>query len=147
MIGSLRVGRRGATSKIGFDHVGEDGARFGDVESSDGRVHLVEILAAAQKFGIDRAYLVEHVAQFAEVGEELADFGVGCIRHVANPRALAGSTDCGKISLGAMPRPIDTVAVGPAAALVGLDQRAAQYLFDRRQAAREPVAAFEQGCG
>ena len=147
MIGSLRVGRRGATSKIGFDHVGEDGARFGDVESSDGRVHLVETLAAAQKFGIDRAYLVEHVAQFAEVGEELADFGVGCIRHVANPRALAGSTDCGKISLGAMPRPIDTVAVGPAAALVGLDQRAAQYLFDRRQAAREPVAAFEQGCG
>ena len=147
MIGSLRVGRRGATSKIGFDHVGEDGARFGDVESSDGRVHLVETLAAAQKFGIDRAYLVEHLAQFAEVGEELADFGVGCIRHVANPRALAGSTDGGKISLGAMPRPIDTVAVGPAAALVGLDQRAAQYLFDRRQAAREPVAAFEQGCG
>lgn len=147
MIGSLRVGRRGATSKIGFDHVGEDGARFGDVESSDGRVHLVETLAAAQKFGIDRAYLVEHLAQFAEVGEELADFGVSCIRHVANPRALAGSTDCGKISLGAMPRPIDTVAVGPAAALVGLDQRAAQYLFDRRQAAREPVAAFEQGCG
>ena len=139
MIGSLRVGRRGATSKIGFDHVGEDGARFDDVESSDGRVHLVETLAAAQKFGIDRAYLVEHLAQFAEVGEELADFGVGCIRHVANPRALAGSTDCGKISLGAMP--------GPAAALVGLDQRAAQYLFDRRQAAREPVAAFEQGCG
>ena len=42
MIGSLRVGRRGATSKIGFDHVGEDGARFDDVESSDGRVHLVE---------------------------------------------------------------------------------------------------------
>ena len=147
MIGSLRVGRRGATSKIGFDHVGEDGARFGDVESSDGRVHLVETLAAAQKFGIDRAYLVEHLAQFAEVGEELADFGVGCIRHVANPRALAGSTDCGKISLGAMPRPIDTVAVGPPTTLVGLDQRAAQYLFDRRQAAREPVAAFEQGCG
>jgi hypothetical protein len=147
MIGSLRVGRRGATSKIGFDHVGEDGARFDDVESSDGRVHLVETLAAAQKFGIDRAYLVERLAQFAEVGEELADFGVGCIRHVANPRALAGSTDCGKIPLGAMPRPIDTVAVGPAAALVGLDQRAAQYLFDRRQAARELVATFEQGRG
>jgi hypothetical protein len=147
MLGSLRVGRRGATSKIGFDHVGEDGARFGDVESSDGRVHLVETLAAAQKFGIDRADLVEHLAQFAEVGEELADFGVGCIRHVANPRALAGSTDCGKISLGAMPRPIDTVAVGPAAALVGLDQRAAQYLFDRRQAARKMVATLAKSCG
>ena len=147
MIGSLRVGRRGATSKIGFDHVGEDGARFDDVESSDGRVHLVEILAAAQKFGIDRAYLVEHLAQFAEVGEELADFGVGCIRHVANPRALAGSTDCGKISLGAMPSSVDTVAVGPPAAFVGLDQRAAQYLFDRRQAARKVVATLAKSCG
>ncbi len=62
MIGSLRVGRRGATSKIGFDHVGEDGARLGEVEGSDGRVHLVETLAAAQKFGIDRADLVEHLA-------------------------------------------------------------------------------------
>jgi hypothetical protein len=147
MIGSLRFGRRGATSKIGFDHVGEDGARLGDVEGSDGRVHLAETLAAAQKLGIDRADLVEHLAQFAEVGEELADFGVGCIRYVADPRALAGSTDCGKISLGAVPGSIDTVAVGPAAALVGLGQRAAQYLFDRRQAAREPVAAFEQGRG
>src|SRR6266566_931526 len=83
MLGSLRVGRWGATSKIGFDHVGEDDARLGDIEGSDGRVHLVETLAAAQKFGIDRADLVEHLAQFAEVGEELADFGVGCIRHVA----------------------------------------------------------------
>jgi hypothetical protein len=36
--------------------------------------------AAAQKFGIDRADFVEHLAQFAEVGEELADFGVGRIR-------------------------------------------------------------------
>ena len=117
------------------------------LEGSDGRVHLVETLAAAQKFGIDRADLVEHLAQFAEVGEELADFGVGCIRHVADPRALAGSTDCGKISLGAVPGSIGTVAVGPSAALVGLDQRAAQYLFDRRQAARELVATFEQGRG
>ena len=75
MLGPLRVERRGATSKIGFDHVGEDGARLGEVEGSDGRVHLVETLAAAQKFGIDRADLVEHLAQFAEVGEELADFG------------------------------------------------------------------------
>jgi hypothetical protein len=39
----------------------------------------------------------EHLAQFAEVGEELADFGVGRIRHVTDPWALAGSTDCGKI--------------------------------------------------
>src|SRR5882762_3986172 len=80
MLGSLRVGRWGATSKIGFDHVGEDDARLGDVEGSDGRVHLVEALAAAQKFGIDRADLVEH----------LADFGVGRIRH----RVAAGSNSC-----------------------------------------------------
>jgi hypothetical protein len=147
MLGSLRVERRGATSKIGFDHVGEDDARLGDVEGCDGRVHLVETLAAAQKFGIDRTDLVEHLAQFVEVGEELADFGVGCIRDVTDPWALAGSTDCGKISLGAVASSVDTVAVGPAAALVGLDQRAAQYLFDRRQATRQPVAAFAQGCG
>src|SRR6266404_751247 len=130
MLGSLRVGRWGATSKIGFDHVGEDDARLGDIEGSDGRVHLVEPLA-----------------QFAEVGEELADFGVGRIRHVTDPRALAGSTDCGKISLGAMPSSVDTVAVGPPAAFVGLDQRAAQYLFDRRQTARKLVATFAKSCG
>ena len=147
MLGSLRVGRWGATSKIGFDHVGEDDARLGDVEGSDGRVHLVEALAAAQKFGIDRADLVEHLAQFAEVGEELADFGVGRIRHVTDPRALAGSTDCGKIPLGAMPSSVDTVAVEPPAAFVGLDQRAAQYLFDRRQAARKLVATLAKSCG
>jgi len=147
MLGSLRVERRGATSKIGFDHVGEDDARLGDVEGSDGRVHLVETLAAAQKFGVDCTDIVEHLAQFAEVGEELANFGVRCIGHVTDPRALAGSTDRGKISFGAMAGPVDTVAVGPPAALVGLDQRAAQYLFDRRQAAREPVATFAQGCG
>jgi hypothetical protein len=147
MLGSLRVERWGATSKIGFDHIGEDDARLGEVEGSDGRVHLVETLAAAQKFGIDRADLVEHLAQFAEVGEELADFGVGCIRYVTDPWALAGSTDSGKISFGAVARPVDTMAVGPPATLVGLDQRATQYLLDRRQATCEPVATFAQGCG
>ena len=44
---------------------GEDGARLGEVEGSDGRVHLVETLATAQKFGIDRADLVEHLAHAA----------------------------------------------------------------------------------
>src|ERR1700730_6532781 len=122
MLGSLRVGRWGATSKIGFDHVGEDDARLGDVEGGDGRVHLVEALAAAQQFGVGR------------------------IRNVTDPRALAGSTDCGKISLGAMPSSVDTVAVGPPAAFVGLDQRAAQYLFDRRQAARKLVATLAKSC-
>jgi len=40
MIGSLWVGR-GAPSKVGFDHVGDDGTRFGEVEGGDGRIHLV----------------------------------------------------------------------------------------------------------
>jgi hypothetical protein len=147
MIVSLWVGRRSAPSKVGFDHVGDDGTRLGEVEGGDGRIHLVETLAAAQQFGIDRADLVEHLLQFAEVGEELGDLGVSCIGHVAEPRALAGSSDCGEISLGAMPRSVDTVAVGPPAAFVGLDQRAAQYLFDRRQAARKLVATLAKSCG
>src|ERR1700730_6360665 len=142
MLGSLRVGRWGATSKIGFDHVGEDDARLGDVEGGDGRVHLVEALAAAQKFGIDRADFVEHLAQFAEVGEELADFGVGRIRNVTDPRALAGSTDCGKISRGARPSAGDTMGVGPAAAVVALAERASEYLCERRQGAGKVVATL-----
>src|SRR5262245_49846931 len=46
MIGSLWVGRRGAPSKVGFDHVGDDGARLGEVEGGDSRIHLVETFAA-----------------------------------------------------------------------------------------------------
>ena len=117
MIVSLWVGRRGAPSKVGFDHVGDDGTRLGEVEGGDGRIHLVETLAAAQQFGIDRADLVEHLLQFAEVGEELGDLGVSCIGHVAEPRALAGSSDCGEISLGAVPRSVGAVTVGPAASV------------------------------
>src|SRR6516162_104127 len=47
MIGSLRVGWQRASSKIGFDHVGEDGTRRGEVEVCNGRIHLIETLAAA----------------------------------------------------------------------------------------------------
>jgi hypothetical protein len=61
MLGSFRVERRGASSKIGFDHVGDDGARLGKIEGRNSRVHLVETLATAQKLGIDRANLVEHL--------------------------------------------------------------------------------------
>ena len=61
MIGSLRVGWQRASSKIGFDHVGEDGTRRGEVEVCNGRIHLIETLAAAQKVGIDCADLVEHL--------------------------------------------------------------------------------------
>ena len=94
MIVSLWVGRQGAPSKVGFDHVGDDGTRLGEVEGGDGRIHLVETLAAAQQFCIDRADLVEHLLQLAEVGEELGNLGISCIGHVAEPRAFAGSSDC-----------------------------------------------------
>ena len=147
MIGSLWVGRRGAPSKVRFDHVGDDGARLGEVEGGDGRIHLVETLAAAQQFGIDRADLVEHLLQFVEVGEELGDLGIGCIGHVADPRAFASSSDCGEISLGAVTGSVGAVAVGPAATFVGLHQRTAHDLLDRRQAAHELVATLAQGCG
>jgi hypothetical protein len=43
----LRFERRGAGSEIRFDHVGENGARLGEVEGGDGRVHSVERFAAA----------------------------------------------------------------------------------------------------
>jgi hypothetical protein len=147
MIGSLWVGRRGAPSKVRFDHVGDDGSRLGEIEGGDGRLHLVETLAAAQQFGIDRADLVEHLLQFAEVGEELGDLSISCIGHVAEPRAFAGSSDCGEISLGAVPRSIGAVAVGPAAAFVGLHQRTSDDLLDRGQVAHELVATLAQGCG
>ena len=127
MIVSLWVGRRGAPSKVGFDHVGDDGTRLGEVDGDNGRIHLVETFAAAQQFGIDRTDLVEHLLQLAEVGEELGDLGVSCIGHVAEPRAFAGSSDCGEISLGAVPRSICAVAVGPAAAGVPLGDRAGQH--------------------
>jgi hypothetical protein len=144
MIGSLRVGRRGASSKIGFDHVGEDGARLDEVESCDGRIHLIEILAATQKFGIDRADFVEHLLQLAEVGQELRDLGIRCIRNVAKPRALAGSSNCGQISLGAVAGSVDAVASGSAAAFVGLDQRTTHDLLDWWQATHQMVATFAQ---
>jgi len=147
MIGSLWVGRRGAPSKVRFDHVGDDGSRLGEIEGGDGRLHLVETLAAAQQFGIDRADLVEHLLQFVEVGEELGDLGIGCIGHVADPRAFASSSDCGEISLGAVTGSVGAVAIGPAATFVGLHQRTAHDLLDRGQAAHELVATLAQGCG
>ena len=122
MSDSLLVGRRGATSKIGFDHVGDDDARLGDVEACDGRIHLVEPLPTAQKLGVDRTDLVEHLLQFVEIAKELGNLSVGRIRHVAKPGSLAGSPDCGQIALRTMPGSIDAMAVRTATALVGLDQ-------------------------
>ena len=61
MIGSFHVGQRGAPSQIGFDHIGDDDARLGQIEGCNRRVHLVETLPATQKFGIERTDLVEHL--------------------------------------------------------------------------------------
>ena len=83
-IGPLRIGRRGAGGKIGHNHVGEDGARLGQVEGDECRVHggLAQILASPQKFGVDRTDLVEHVAQLAEVGDRLSDLHMDVVGHI-----------------------------------------------------------------
>src|SRR5215471_11028837 len=82
-----------------------------------------------------------------KVGEELGDLGISCIGHVAEPRAFASSSDCGEISLGAVPRSVGAVAVGPAAAFVGLHQRTSHDLLDRGKAAHELMATLAQRRG
>ena len=93
IVGPFRFEWRGAGGKIGFDHIGEDGARLGEVEGRDSGVHLIERLAPPQQFGVDCADVVEHLAHFAEVGEELAHFRTGGVRHIAHPRPLPGGAD------------------------------------------------------
>jgi hypothetical protein len=141
MIGSFRIERRGASSKIGFDHVGDDGARLGKIERCDSRIHLVETLAATQKLGIDRANLVEHLLQFAVVGEKRSDLGVIRVRHIAKARAFAGSGDRGQVSLGPVPGPVDAMTTGPATTFVGLDQGPTYDLLDWWQGPHQLVAA------
>ena len=74
MIGSLWQCRHRAGGKKGFDHVGDNGACLGEVEGRDGRIHSVEFLAAAQELGVDRADLVERLAQVAVIVEVLGNF-------------------------------------------------------------------------
>src|SRR5262245_27213639 len=93
MIGSFWRRRRSAGSKKRFDHVGENGARLGEVDSRDGRIHLIEFLASTQEFGVDRTDLVERVAHPAVIVEILADFGDGVVRHIAYLRTLTGDAD------------------------------------------------------
>lgn len=130
-----------------YNHVGEDGARLGNVEGNEGRVHgdLSEILASPQQFRIDRADFVQRFPQFAEVVEIAGDLGVGSVRHIVSSRLAAGPSD-GEISLRPMSRSIDAVAVRTATPFVRLEQRAAQQLLDRRQAAHQFVTAFAQRC-
>jgi hypothetical protein len=119
--GPLRIGRRGASSEIGHNHVGENGARLGEIEGSERRVHrdLPEILAPTQKFGVDRADLVESFAQPVEVVDQLDDLLADGVRYIISARSSARLTDH-KISLRPVSRSIDAVAVWPATALVGL---------------------------
>jgi len=95
VIGPLRIERRGAGGKIGRNHVGDDGARLGEVESDESRVHgdLSKILASSQEFRIDRANLVESFAQLAEVVDRLGDLQVDIVGHVVPARPPAGLAD------------------------------------------------------
>ena len=141
MIGSFRVERRGACSEIGFDHVGDDGARLGKIERCDSRIHLVETLAATQKLGIDCANLVEHLLKLAVIGEKRGDLGIGRIRYIAEAWAFAGAGDRGQVSLGSVPRSVDAMTTGSTTTLVGLDQRPAYDLLDWWQGPHQLVAA------
>ena len=82
MIGSFWQSWRCAGGKKGFDHVGENGACLGEVECRDGRIHSVEVLASAQKLGVDRADLVERLAHVAVVVEVLGNFAECIVRHI-----------------------------------------------------------------
>src|ERR1700730_3266846 len=146
MIGSFWQRRRCAGSKKRFDHVGENGARLGEVDSRDGRIHSVEFLAAAQKLGVDRTDLVERFAHVAIVVEVLGDFDEGVVWHVVYLRTLTGRTDR-QIALGAVAPIVGAVAARPSAALVLLEQRAAQHACEWRQAAQELRAALAQRRG
>src|SRR5215467_8550609 len=148
MIGSSWQSRHSAGGKKGFDHVGENGACLGEVECRDGRIHSVEVLAAAEELGVDRTDLVERLAHVAVVVEVLGDFEESIVRHVIYLRTLTGRADR-EIALGAVAAIVGAVTTWPSAALVLLEQRTAQYARERRQVAQELLATLAQrrrGC-
>jgi hypothetical protein len=143
VIGPLQIERRGTGGKIGRNHVGDDGARLGEIESNERRVHgdLSKILASSQEFRIDRANLVESFAQLAEVVDQFGNLHMSIVGHLVPARTPARLAD-GQIMLRSMSWPVDAVAVWSTATLVGLDQCATHDIFDRRQGAYEPATAF-----
>jgi hypothetical protein len=152
VIGPLRIEWRGTGGKIGFDHIGEDGARLGKVESGDGRVkrllhaELPEILVAPQELGVDRADLVERRAQSAEVVEKLGDLGMGGLRHIGLPGPLSGSADR-QIVFWPVADPVGAMAARTTAASVGLHEGAAEHARERGNRRHELAATLAQNCG
>src|SRR6476620_6024315 len=119
---------------------------FGNVESSEGRIHrgLPEILASPQEFRVDRADLLEYAAQLAGVVDQLGNLQMHGIGDVISSGPSAGLADA-QIILRAMSGSVDAMAVRPPAALEGLDQCAAQDVLDRRQVAHQSATASAQG--
>jgi hypothetical protein len=116
MIGSsLWQSRHSAGGKKGFDHVGENGACLGQVECRDGRIHSVELLAAAKELGVDRTDLVERLAHVAVIVEVLGDFDESVVRHVVYLRMLTGRADR-QIALGTVTAVVGAVAARPSTA-------------------------------
>ena len=149
VIGPLRIERRSTGGETTHNHVGDDGARLGEVEGGEGRVHggLPQILPSPQEFRIDRADLVERCAQLAKIVDQSGNLQMSVVGHVVSSRSPAGLAD-GQIPLRAVSRSVDAVAVRSTAALVSLDQCAAQHLFDRWQIAHKSATASAQGrCG
>src|SRR5215831_13136781 len=133
MIGSFWQRQRPAGSKKGFDHVGENGACLGEVECRYGRIHSVEVLAAAEELGVDRTDLVERLAHVAVVVEVLGDFDESVVRHVIYLRTLVGRAD-------------RQVALGAVAAVVGAVAARVRAAAGRAGASRAACAAPRWTC-
>src|SRR5215831_18248521 len=99
-----------------------------------------------RKLGVDRADLVERLAHVAVVVEVLGHFHEGIVRHVVDLRALSGRADR-QIAFGAVAAIVGAVAARSAAALVLLEQRAAQDACEWRECAQELLAALAQRRG
>jgi hypothetical protein len=63
----LWIGGRGTSVEERNDHIGKNGARLGNIECGEYRIHdeLPELLASPEQFRVDGADLVEHAAQSA----------------------------------------------------------------------------------
>src|SRR6266852_4486884 len=78
------------------------------------------------------------------VGQELCRLSVRLLRHIIHLRPQAGVADR-QIVLGAMAGAVGAFASRLAASFVALDERTPEDRLERRQLAKESVAAFPQG--